>query len=166
MNYRRAGILLCLILGLGACVETTADTLPTVSSIAFAEEDGATETTAGEGGDDSASSSTDDGTSAESEEAPIATQDDAVRFIAAVEKSIAGTINEGIVYESPEVFLSIAQGFCDGLRMGQSVDQLASQYLAEFSDGRSGASADDVLLVGSVLGAGVETLCEDQNDKI
>jgi hypothetical protein len=165
MNYRRVGILLSLILGLSACAETPADTLP-ASSIAFAEEDGVTETTAADGGDDSAASSSDDDTSAEPEEAPMATRDDAVRFIAAVEKSIAGTTNEGIVYESPDVFLAIAQGFCDGLRDGQSVDELASDYLAEFSDGITEASADDVLLIGSVLGAGVETLCEDQSYKI
>lgn len=166
MNHRRVAILLTLILGLSACAETPADTLPTVSSIAFAEEDNSTGTTTGVGGGDGAINSTGDATSVESEGSPIATQDDAVRFIAAVEKSIEGTLNEGIVYESPEIFLSIAQGFCDGLRNGQSVDELASEYLAEFSDGSSEASADDVLLVGSVLGAGVETLCEDQSGKI
>jgi hypothetical protein len=162
MNHRRVGILLSLILGLSACAETPADTLP-ASSIAFAEEDTATETG---GGDDSATSATDNDTSVDSEDLDIATRDEAVWFIAAVEKSIKGTTNEGIVYESPEVFLAIAQGFCDGLRSGRSVDELASEYLAEFSDGSSGASADDVLLIGSVLGAGVETLCEDQSSKI
>jgi hypothetical protein len=153
MSCRRLIICLSVLLGLSSCSNTEVDTLPSASSIAFAEEDPA--------------ESPADSLAATPEDLPVVTTDDVVLFIAAVERSIDGSSHEGIVYESPEVFLAIAQGFCDGLRDGQSVDTLAGDYLAEFSDEASSLEAsDDALLIGSVLGAGVETLCDDQSDKI
>ncbi len=153
MSYRRLIICLSVLLGLSSCSSAEVNTLPSASSVAFAEEE--------------AAESPAESPAVTPEELPVATTDDVVLFIAAVERSIDGTSHEGIVYESPEIFLAIAQGFCDGLRAGQSVDTLAGDYLAEFSGVASSLeSSDDALLIGSVLGAGVETLCEDQSHKI
>lgn len=87
---------------------------------------------------------------------------DLVVFIAAGERMLANGPYQGAIYESPEVYVAVAQSFCHQLDNGEAVNRMVADFAAE--SGLDLTSYDDRILIGSVLGAGVETLCPHHRD--
>ena len=103
----------------------------------------------------------------ESTDDDVVTEDDLVAFIAAVETAIEGSSNEGLVFQAPEIFIANAQSFCARFETGDSLEVIVDDYLTEFAGTTlATASADDALLVASILGAGVETMCPQHGEKL
>ncbi|MEO6122869.1 MAG: DUF732 domain-containing protein [Ilumatobacteraceae bacterium] len=88
----------------------------------------------------------------------IVTQDDLVRFVAATESVLMGTPNQGIVYDSPEIYIAIAQAACARLSEGKTFDQVSSDLLTQLA---STHPDDDNRLVGAILGAATHTICPE-----
>lgn len=80
-----------------------------------------------------------------------------VVFIAAGERMLANGPHQGAMYDSPEVYVSVARSFCQRLDDGEAVNRMLADFAAE--SGLDLTSHDDRILIGSLLGAGVETLC-------
>ncbi len=84
-------------------------------------------------------------------------EDDVVVFLAAGERLLKGTPYSGVLHESPELYVAAAQLICERLSAGDSVDDVVSDFITD--TGLSSSVDADVTLAGTVLGAGVETLC-------
>jgi hypothetical protein len=83
--------------------------------------------------------------------------EDLVVFIAAGERMLADGPYEGVIHESPEIYVAVAQSFCDRLDEGLGVNRIVNDFAVE--GGFDLTDSGDRILIGSVLGAGVETLC-------
>lgn len=97
-------------------------------------------------------------------EASETIQEELVRFIAAVESVIEGSSYEGTVFETAEIYIAIAQGFCARLSSGAELDLIIDDYFV--AAGLVIPDDDDLLFVGAILGAGIQTLCPEQADKL
>ncbi len=84
-------------------------------------------------------------------------EDDVVVFLAAGERLLKGTPYSGVLHQSPELYVAAAQLICERLSAGDSVDDVVSDFITD--TGLSSSVDADVTLAGTVLGAGVETLC-------
>ncbi len=150
-----AAAALAAILALTACTSSSEDasastTSPTPADessvgspggLAFHDEAATADGGAGDNGD--ADAGTDD--------------DDLVVFIAAGERMLAGGPYEGVIHESPEIYVAVAQSFCGRLDEGVDVNRIVNDFAVE--GGFDLSANGDRTLIGSVLGAGVETLC-------
>lgn len=94
----------------------------------------------------------------------VVTEYDLQRFLAAAEFAIAGSDYEGAIYESPEIYIAIAQAFCARMGQGDGIGQIAKDYLAAANITK--ADDEDLQFVGALLGAGVETLCPEHASKL
>ncbi len=83
--------------------------------------------------------------------------EDLVVFIAAGERMLADGPYEGVIHESPEIYVAVAQSFCRRLDEGVDVNRIVNDFAVEGDFDLT--AGGDRTLIGSVLGAGVETLC-------
>ena len=86
-----------------------------------------------------------------------------MRFIAAVETVLTGTPNEGLVRESPEIYIAVGQAACARFTAGDSFDQVSNDLLTDLM---SANPSDDRRLVGAILGAATQTICPEHADLI
>ena len=93
----------------------------------------------------------------------VVTEDDLIRFIAAAEVPIEGTSLEGVVFDTPEIYIAIAQSACVRFTQGDGFGEIAADLLIDLE---SGKPADDEALVGALLGAATRTICPEHADKI
>jgi hypothetical protein len=99
-----------------------------------------------------------DGGALDTGDAGAGTDDeDLVVFIAAGERMLADGPYEGVIHESPEIYVAVAQSFCGRLDEGVDVNRIVNDFAVE--GGFDLSANGDRTLIGSVLGAGVETLC-------
>jgi hypothetical protein len=89
--------------------------------------------------------------------------DDLVRFVAAVETAIDGSRSAGLVFETPEIYIALAQAACARFSDGASFDEIAASMLAELGSDRPD---DDERLVGAVIGAATRTICPEHRDQV
>ena len=89
------------------------------------------------------------------------TEDDLARFIASAEAALTGTRHEGVVLDSAELYIALAQTSCARFSAGHSLQDIVDDLL-----GTPQAAADDNHLAGAILGAGVATICPDHTGKV
>ena len=90
--------------------------------------------------------------------------ENAAVFVASLEEAFIGTIFEGAVLESPEVFLAAGEVICVRLDSGDEVDRILGDYIdGLLSNADSGADTvsenEAVVVAGGVLGASLELFC-------
>ncbi len=85
----------------------------------------------------------------------------AALFLAAVDDALVGTSYEGEALREPEAFLSTAAVFCNLLDEGLSLREVLDAYAGALVEGSPDQSveADDLLLGGVILGAGIRLIC-------
>lgn len=98
----------------------------------------------------------------ESTTSDLVYDEELVVFIAAGERMLANGPHEGAIYDSPEVYVAVARSFCHRLDDGETINRMLAGFAAE--SGLDLTSHDDRILIGSLLGAGVETLCPHHRD--
>ncbi len=92
---------------------------------------------------------------------------DLAAFVAALEDVLEGTIYEGQAVEAPEVFVATGVLFCEEMTAGDSPDDVTARYVEELAGvTMEQAPEDDLVLAGSILGAGVVTLCPEHMDTV
>ena len=88
-------------------------------------------------------------------------------FVAALEDVLEGTVYEGQALESPDVFVATGVLFCEELTGGDTPDTVTARYVETLSGvAIDSAPDDDLVLAGSILGAGVVTLCPEHMDTL
>jgi hypothetical protein len=77
-------------------------------------------------------------------------------------------VYEGDAFADPEPYLGTAVLFCELLDNGLSGEEVLTAYLLALTDASGGDDipADDLLLGGVILGAGVQTLCPEFIDAV
>lgn len=91
--------------------------------------------------------------------AEAVTEDDVVVFLAAGEKMLAAGPYEGLLYESPDLYVAAAQSVCSRLSDGMPVQEVVYGFV---DDSQLDVTSEaDLILAGTVVGAGVRTLCPD-----
>ncbi len=101
--------------------------------------------------------------SAAVEDEPV-TQDDIAVLLASGERMLADGPYEGAMYAAPELYVASAQMVCSRLSEGVSIEDVISEFMADnLLDAEAPA---DATLTGTVVGAGVQTLCPQHRDVI
>ena len=93
-----------------------------------------------------------------STESGAVSQDDLVRFLAATETVLVGTPNEGVVYDSPEIYIGIAEAACARFDAGDRFDVVATELVVALA---SPDPSEDTVLAGAIIGAAVRTICPE-----
>ncbi len=93
----------------------------------------------------------------------------AALFLTAVDEALAGTSYEGAAVQDPEAFLSMAAVFCDLLDDELSLEEVLDAYTAALIEGSAEGGtveADDLLLGGVIVGAGIRLICPQHLDEL
>ncbi len=92
------------------------------------------------------------------------TEDDIAVLLASGERMLAGGPYEGVMYQAPELYVASAQVVCSRLAEGKPLPEVISEFMSENS--LDAADQADFTLAGTVVGAGVQTLCPQHRDLI
>jgi pyruvate/2-oxoglutarate dehydrogenase complex dihydrolipoamide acyltransferase (E2) component len=88
-------------------------------------------------------------------------------FLTAVDEVLAGTGYAGLADEQPGELLVTADAICARLDEGAAPDELVVVFLdALAAASQVTSSADDGVLAGALLGAGVEVFCPEYADRV
>lgn len=152
--------LMALTLGVSACSaspdeDANADPSNTAPAVDLAYADGGAE----EAGDETPQADDEIQSSGTVEEID---DQDVVVFVAAVERMLADGPYEGAIHESPDVYAAMAQQLCFRLDDGDSINSVVTETMDQA--GLEMNSGEDRTLIGSVLGAGVESFCPRHRD--
>jgi uncharacterized NAD(P)/FAD-binding protein YdhS len=91
------------------------------------------------------------------------TQDDLARFIASAEAALTGTSHEGVIVDSPELYIALAQASCARFSAGESLQDIVNDLLGHTD---TTPQEDDKQLIGAILGAGTATICPEHTNKV
>ncbi len=91
------------------------------------------------------------------------TEADLARFVAATEAAIDETSLAGVVFESPEIYIALAQAACARFSEGADFDAVAAELLTGLA---SEPSEDVERLAGALLGAATRTICPEHADRV
>lgn len=93
----------------------------------------------------------------------VVTEGDLARFVAAAETAIDETSLAGVVFESPDIYIALAQASCARFGEGADFDTVAAELVAGLGSGPPG---DVERLAGAILGAATRTICPEHADRI
>lgn len=146
---RRLLIAVCTVTLLGGCAGSSETPLQTTGEPASSTKD----TTAATSSDPVVTTEADSPTSIPVDKA------DLVRFVAATEAVLVGTPDEGLVNETPEVYVALAQFACELFDGGGTFDSVTTELL-----GTDTTTSD--LLIGAVVGAATRTICPEHAELV